>query len=95
MASVELVAPVDGEQHDPAPREPPRRVVEQLTRRAVGPVNVVENEEQATGTGPGLEERDDRLEEAQLRLGGIAPGRGWRTVGEPGKQLRQLCGQRA
>jgi hypothetical protein len=59
VAPVELVASVGGEKHHPAPDEPPCHVVEQLTRRAVGPVDVIEDEEQAAVTGPQLEERHD------------------------------------
>jgi hypothetical protein len=71
MAPVELVASVGGKQHHPAVRQPPRDVVEQVARGAVGPVDVIENEKQPTIASPQLEERDDRLEEPQFCLRGI------------------------
>ena len=52
VAAIELVAPVGGEKHHPALREPPGRVVEELACRAVGPVDVVEDEEQAAVRAP-------------------------------------------
>jgi len=95
MAPVELVAPVRGEHHHPAPDEPSCHVVEKLTRRAVGPVDVVEDEEQAAIAGPVLEERYNRLEEAQLCLRRVAHGRRRRAFRELRKELGELRSGRA
>ena len=92
MGPVELVAPIGGKQHHPASDEPAGHVVEQVAGRAVGPVNVVENDEQPTLARPELEERDDRLEHAQLRLRWISHRRRLSAVAELRKQLPQLPG---
>jgi hypothetical protein len=94
MGPVELVASIGGEQHHTASRQPPCGVVEQVTGRAVGPVDVVEHEQQPTITRPLLEQRDDRLEHAQLRLRRVARRRGRSAVPELREQLRQLRGHR-
>jgi hypothetical protein len=57
-------------------------------------VHVVEHDEQAALLGPALEERDDRLEHAQLRLSRVAGLRGRSAVPKLRKQLRQLGGHR-
>ena len=93
MPPVELVASVGGQEHHAASREPPRRVVEELARRAVRPVDVVEHEEQASILGPQLQQRHDRLEEPQLRLGGIALRRAGWAVRELREELCQLAGR--
>ena len=94
MAPVDLVASIGGEQHHAALDEAPRGVVEELARRAVRPVDVVEHEEQSAIARPQLEQRHDRLEEPQLGLGGIAGGCRRGAGRELRKQLCQLLGRR-
>jgi hypothetical protein len=90
MAPIELVAPVSGEHHHPAVGHPPRDVVEQVARRAVGPVDVVEDQEQPALASPQIEQGDNRLEHPELCLGGIPGGRGLSTVSELREELRKL-----
>ena len=95
VAPVELVAAMDREQHHPAPDEAPGDVVQQLARRAVGPVDVVEHQHQTPIAGPQVEQRHERLEEPLLGLRRIPGGRSRRPVRELREQLRQLSGRRA
>ena len=57
-------------------------------------MHVVEHEEQAAILCPELQQRDDRFEEAQLCLGGVAFGRGRRALGQLREELGQLVGRR-
>ena len=65
--------------------QPPREMVEQLARRRVGPVDVVDDEQHAAAARGRAEHGDDRLEEPQLRLRRIARRR--RGVAE--RELRE------
>ena len=78
----------------PPPHEPPGRVVEELAGRTVGPVDVVEHEEQAAILCPELQQCDHRFEEAQLCLGGVAFGRARRALRQLREELGQLVGRR-
>jgi len=91
----ELVAAVRREHHHAAAHESPRDVVEQVTRRAVRPVDVVDDDEQAALAGPLLQQGDDRLEHAQLGLLGVG-GRGrLGAVAQLRKELREHGGRRS
>ena len=57
-------------------------------------MHVVENDEQGLGARPQLQQRDDRLEEAHLRLSRIAAGGRRRPLTELRKDLAQLCRHR-
>jgi hypothetical protein len=57
-------------------------------------VDVVEDEEKAAVARPQLEERYDRLEEAQLGLARVARGGRRRAICKLRKQLGQLAGRR-
>ena len=92
---VELVAPVCREQHHPALRETPGCVLEQLTCRAVGPVDVIEDDEQGVRAGPEVEQRDERLEEAQPRLRLVTGLRRRLPLAELREHLGQLRDHRA
>ncbi len=94
VGAVELVAPVGGEQHHAAPCESTRGVLEQLAGRAVGPVEVVEDEQLGARVRPEVEQRDEGLEEPQLRLGRVA-GRGGGAVAELREDLRELRDHRS
>src|SRR5215217_4353011 len=95
---MDLVAPVGDDDQRGKVGEPTGEVVEELPGRGVGPVDVLDRQEQsALACGEG-EQRDDRLEQTQLRLAGI--GRSLRSSGrgqarEELRELRQAGAQRA
>jgi hypothetical protein len=86
---VELVAPVGDEDERAHAGEPAGEVVEQLARRRVGPVDVLDDEEQAALVRRDGEQRDDGLEEPELRLRRVAE-RGRRLVAA---ELREELGE--
>ena len=95
MEPVELVASVGREEQHTALREAPGCVLEELTRGAVGPVDVVEDDEQGVRAGPEVEQRDERLEEAQPRLRLVTRFRRGLSLPELREHLGQLRHHRA
>ena len=71
------------------------KVVEQLARRTIGPVHVVENEQEAAVVRPHLEERDDRFEQPELRLLRISAAAREDDADQLREQLAQLDRERA
>ena len=92
---VELVASVGREEQHTALREAPGCVLEELTRGAVGPVDVVEDDEEGVRAGPEVEQRDERLEEAQPRLRLVTRFRRGLSLPELWEHLGQLRHHRA
>ena len=92
---VELVASVGREEQHTALREAPGCVLEELTRGAVGPVDVVEDDEQGLRAGPEVEQRDERLEEAQPRPRLVTRFRRGPALAELWEDLGQLRHHRA
>src|SRR6266849_3065453 len=68
VAAVQLVAAIGDEHERLQPHEPASKMVEKLTRRGVGPVDVLDHEDEPAICRRNREERDDRLEEPELRL---------------------------
>src|SRR3982074_3222685 len=68
MLAVELVTAVGGEDQHPGVAQPSCHVVEQLTRRRIGPVQVLEHQQHAVLRGSIAKEADHAFEEAQLSL---------------------------
>jgi hypothetical protein len=71
MAAIELVTPVGDEDQRGKIGEPAGEVVEQLPRRRVRPVDVLDHQHERALTGWQRQQRDDRLEQTQLGLPGI------------------------
>ena len=76
MPAVELVAAVGDEHERARVRQAAGDVVEQLARGRVGPVDVLDDEQQSALARRQREQADDGLEEAKLGLSRITDGRG-------------------
>ncbi len=88
MPSVELVAAVGDEDERARVRQAAGDVVEQLAGGRVGPVDVLDDEEQPALARGDREQRDDGLEETELRLRRVAD----RCVGLVAAELgEELC----
>src|SRR5437016_4127573 len=70
MAPVQLIIAIGGQQENPTPAaQPASDVLEKLARRWVGPVEILQQEEQPGPFGGQAEEGQDRLVEPYLGLG--------------------------
>ena len=92
VLAVQLVGAVRGQDEHVGVAQPARGVVDQLARGRVGPVQVFEHQQEATLAGRVAQEQQDRLEEPQLGLHGIARGR--LRAAHLREQLRKLLGGR-
>ena len=90
MPPVELVAAVRDEHERAKARQPARKVVEELTRRGVRPVHVLDHEHEPSLSRGHGEQRDDCLEEPELRLARIASPPTLAAVSELRKELGQF-----
>jgi hypothetical protein len=89
MAAVKLVAAVGDQDEGAHRRQPACDVVEQVVCGVIGPMNVLDHEQQRPLGRRDREQREDRLEQAKLRLSGIAGHLD--PVAELRKQLRELA----
>ena len=88
MLSVQLVAAIGYEQQRPQAPEAAGKMVEQLARRFVGPVDIVDDDDdRPVDRG---EKRHKGLEQSKLRAGRIAGLSVWLSVRELRKQLGEL-----
>ena len=90
MPAVELVAAVGDEDERARVRQAAGDVVEQLARGRVGPVDVLDDEQQAALARRQREQTDDGLEEAKLGLSRVADGRVGLVAAEEREELREL-----
>ena len=90
MPPVELVASVRDEDERPHAGQAAGQVVEELARRRVRPVDVLDDEEQAVLARRDREQCDDGLEEPELRLRGIAERRRRLVAAELREELGEL-----
>ena len=90
VPAMELVAAVGDERERAHALEALRDVVEQLARGVVRPVDVLDHEQQRVIRGRNREQRDDPLEQPQLRVARVRDRRGSGTVAELGEELREL-----
>src|SRR2546423_9023595 len=90
MPPVELVASVRDEDERAHARQAARQVVEELARRGVRPVDVLDDEQQTVLACRYREEGEDGLEEAELRLRRIAEGGGGLVAAELREELGEL-----
>ena len=90
MPAVELVAAVGDEHERARVRQAAGDVVEQLARGRVGPVDVLDDEQQAALARRQREQTDDGLEEAKLGLSRVADGRVGLVAAEEREELREL-----
>ena len=90
MPAVELVAAVGDEHERARVRQAAGDVVEQLARARVGPVDVLDDEQQAALARRQREQTDDGLEEAKLGLSRVADGRVGLVAAEEREELREL-----
>ena len=90
MPAAELVAPVGDEDQNGKVGEAASEVVEQLPGRRIRPVNVLDHQQEGALARGQRQQGDDRLEEPQLRLGGV--GGSLRRIASPhlGKELCEL-----
>src|SRR5262249_58191673 len=87
---LELVTPIRDENERAETRQSACKVVEELARRRVRPVDVFDHEEEAALARRRRQQGDDRLEEPELRLSGVAPLRVLAARSELRKELGQL-----
>jgi len=90
MPAVELVAAVGDEHERARVRQAAGDVVEQLARGSVGPVDVLDDEQQAALACRQREQTDDGLEEAKLGLRRVADGRVGLVAAEEREERREL-----
>src|SRR3954447_8332282 len=95
MAPVELVAAVGDEDHRRESGEAAGEVVEELQRRIVGPMDILDDQQQGSILGGDSEQRDDRFEQPQLSLGGITDALDRVVAGELREELSERAGGRA
>jgi hypothetical protein len=91
MPPVELVTAIRDEEERAHLGQPAGEVVEQLSRRRIRPVNVLDDQQEAVLARRDGEKRDDSLEQTQLRLPRITDGAREFLATELRKQLRQLA----
>jgi hypothetical protein len=95
VTTVKLVAAVGDQDQGAKPGQPPRDVVEELASRGIGPVNVLDHEEHPVIPRGDRKQGDDRLEQAQLRLLGVAGLLRAGAVGQLREELREVAGRGA
>jgi len=91
MLAVHLVAAVGGQHQHPAVAKAPGQVVEELPSRGVGPVQVLDDEEEAVLLRRDREQGQQGLEEAHASVGGVLAVRRLTFDGELGKDFGQLA----
>ncbi len=64
---MELVGPVAQQQHHPLPAEAAREEIDERARRAIGPVQVLEHEDDRALLAQNVEQLEQGLEQAHLR----------------------------
>ena len=90
VAAVQLILSVCHDDEGGQSAQASRQIVEELSGRAVGPVDILENQEQRAVVSDRAQKGHDTLEELQLRLSRIAPIRDewpWRQLREQDRQL--------
>ena len=88
MLAVHLVCPIGGDDQHVCGAQTPGRVIEQLARRGVRPLEVFEDQQKRTLGGCVAEQHQDGFEEAHLGLSRFSRAR--RRPAQLGKQLREL-----
>ena len=88
VAPVELVGPVGRDQHEPLAARGAQQEGEEVARRAVGPVQVLDDEHERRLLGQPAEQGEQRLEQAGL--GELLVGGGGGRVAGLGQQPAQL-----
>jgi hypothetical protein len=87
---VQLVHAVRAEEQHPLAAQAARHECDEGAGRRIGPVQVLEREQHGRLGAEAVEQREDGLEEAGLRRALVAGGRHRRSIGQAGKQPRQL-----
>ena len=91
MLAAQLFRPVRPQHEDSRALQPSRDVVEELARRIVGALEILEHEQQPGLAGRHLEQLQDRIEEPQLGVGRIAGVSG--RLAEAREQQAELVGR--
>jgi len=89
MAAHQLVGPVGQDQQQPLVPQPPRQEHHQVTGRAVGPVEILEHEDQRRLATESAEQVQKHLKQPGLRDAVVRPGSRVRS-GQLGQQPAQL-----
>ncbi len=94
---VRLTVAVREDEHHPAVRRVPQQMADQLHRRVVGPVHVVQDEQQVTEGGQGADQGTNRVEDVVplRRIGRTGRGQGGGQGGEHPAQPACVIGRAA
>jgi hypothetical protein len=95
MAAMELIRPIGDDDQGGQVDEASSEIVEQLPGGGVRPVDVLDDQQDGPVAGGERKERDDRLEETELRLAGVWRGFRQPVAGQRREELAELAERRA